>query len=611
MILEREKINKEDRWNVTSLYPSYEEWQKDFSTEVRSGKNPRWPEISEFRGKLADGPETLKKLLINMLNLERKFSHLYTYAHLRHDENIADNTHKEGLTRATALLHDFSEATAWIEPELLNLPESTVNEYLQSENLKDYHFFLEKILRLRAHTLPPEQEELLASSSNALQASRKAFGAINDADFSFGTILDSKGEEYPLTHASYGLYLRSPDRTLRANAYCQLQRQYLNYENTLCELLNGQVQSHLFKAKARKYKSCLEAALYPKNIETEVYHALITAVNESLPALHKYVKLREKVMDCGPLHLYDMYVPLISEVDIKLSYDKAVNDVIDSVGILGTEYQNLLRRGLQDERWVDRYENKNKRSGAYSSGSYDSMPFILMNYKGVLRDAFTLAHEAGHSMHSLLSHKNQPYQYGHYPIFLAEVASTFNEEMLMKLMLERSQSTKEKIYLINEKIEDIRATLFRQTMFAEFELLIHSMAENQEPLTPGRLKEEYRKLNEKYFGPSVIIDDEAVIEWARIPHFYYNFYVYQYATGISAAVALSKKVQNGGEKERDDYLNFLKSGCSRYPIDTLKLAGVDMSSPAPVKAAIKKFEALVDELESLLKEDSSVLAVKD
>jgi oligoendopeptidase F len=371
------------------------------------------------------------------------------------------------------------------------------------------------------------------------------------------------------------------------------------------------VQNHLFKTKARKYNTCLEASLYPKNINSDVYHALITAVNESLPALHKYVSLREKIMACGPLHLYDMYVPLIAEVDIKLTYDEAAEAVVESVAPLGSEYQNLLRQGLIKDRWVDRYENKNKRSGAYSSGSYDSMPYILMNYKGVLRDVFTLAHEAGHSMHSLLSHKNQPYQYGHYPIFLAEVASTFNEELLMQYMLERSSNVKEKIYLINEKIEDIRGTLFRQTMFAEFELLIHSLAESQTPLTPSRLNEEYRKLNEKYFGTSVIIDEEAVVEWARIPHFYYNFYVYQYATGISAALALAKRVQSGGPQEQSDYLNFLKSGCSRYPIETLKLAGVDMSRPEPVKEAIKKFESLVDELGTLIAQEKDTLAVKD
>jgi oligoendopeptidase F len=301
-------------------------------------------------------------------------------------------------------------------------------------------------------------------------------------------------------------------------------------------------------------------------------------------------------MGIGQLHLYDMYVPLISAVDIRMSYKEAEEIVIESVAPLGVEYQNLLRKGFKEQRWVDRYENKNKRSGAYSSGCYDSMPYILMNYKDILKDVFTLAHEAGHSMHSLMSHQHQPYQYGDYPIFLAEVASTFNEDLLMRLLLNRAKSKEERIFLINEKIEDIRGTLFRQTMFAEFELLIHELAEKNIPLTPKLLKEEYYKLNRRYFGEHVIIDDEAAIEWARIPHFYYNFYVFQYATGISAALALSERVNAGGNKEREEYLSFLKAGCSRYPIDILKSAGVDMRSPEPVGKAITKFGALVTQL---------------
>ncbi len=441
---------------------------------------------------------------------------------------------------------------------------------------------------------------LLALSGQALQGYHKAFGAINDADFEFGSIKNEKGEDLPLSHASYGLYMREQDRTLRKNAFDKMHGQYEKYENTLCELLGGVVQSHVFHSRARKYESCLDAALYPKNVDTAVYHSLIQAVNDNIGTLHKYIALREKIMGVGTLHLYDMYVPLTSEFDIKMSFDKASDLIIDSVAPLGSEYQDILAKGLKGDGWVDRYENKNKRSGAYSSGCYDSMPYILMNYKDVLRDVFTLAHEAGHSMHSFLSHKNQPYQYGDYPIFLAEVASTFNEELLMQEMLKRSQSTEEKIFLINMKIEDIRATLFRQTMFAEFELMIHTKAEKSEPLTPQVLKEEFYNLNRKYFGPDVDIDEIAKIEWARIPHFYYNFYVYQYATGISAALALSERVLNGGDAERNDYLNFLKSGCSRYPVETLKLAGVDMNTPEPVKSAIQKFDGLVDELGKLI-----------
>lgn len=319
-----------------------------------------------------------------------------------------------------------------------------------------------------------------------------------------------------------------------------------------------------------------------------------------MDALHRYVDLRKKVLKLKELHLYDMYTPLVSSFEIKMSYKQAEEIVIESVAPLGPEYQNLLRKGFKEQRWVDRYENQNKRSGAYSSGCYDSMPYILMNYKSILRDVYTLAHEAGHSMHSLYTHTHQPYQYGDYPIFLAEVASTFNEELLMQLMLERANSKEERAYLINSKIDDIRGTLFRQTMFAEFELWLHETAENNIPLTPKLIKEQYHSLNRKYYGKSVVIDKEADAEWSRIPHFYYNFYVFQYATGISAALALSERVLKGGNKEREEYLSFLKAGCSKYPIEILKDAGVDMRSPKPVEAAIQKFDSLVKLLDKEL-----------
>lgn len=600
MTKERNQVPLEDKWNVEALYPNYDAWLKDLAVQQRNNQTPRWPEISNLQNQLGKGPEVCKTLFDHLFSLDRALTKLYTYAHLRHDENIADNTHKEGLSRIMSLLHEFSQAVSWIEPEFLSLSDETLDSYLKSDLLKEYRFHLEKIIRQKKHTLSAEQEELLALAAKALQTSSKAFGAINDADFDFGTVKDCKGQDLPLTHASYGLYLRSQDRSLRENSFKELQQKYMDYENTLCELLNGQAQKHLFLARARKYENCLEAALFPKNIDVKVYHALIEAVNQNLGALHKYIALREKIMNVGPLHLFDMYVPLTSNYDLRLSFDEAVDLIIESVAPLGEEYQSKLKEGLKQGRWVDRYENKNKRSGGYSSGCYDSMPYILMNYKGILRDVFTLAHEAGHSMHSLLSRTHQPYQYADYPIFLAEVASTFNEELLMQHLLSKSQDKEQKIYLINEKIEDIRATLFRQTMFAEFELLIHTLAEHNEPITPARLKEEYLKLNKKYFGPSVIVDEEAQIEWARIPHFYYNFYVYQYATGVSAALALADKVRKGGAKERDDYLSFLKSGCSKYPVETLRNAGVDMSTPEPVKSAIDKFSALVDQLEDLM-----------
>ena len=599
MVIERQLVPTEDQWNVNAMYPHLDAWSADYKSLGASLEKPRWPELSKFKGRLHEGDAILKNCFDEIFALSQKLTHLYTYAHLRHDEDIASDEYKQAFNKSCALLHEFSEETAWLEPEILSLPEATVASYLASPSLGNYRFHLEKLLRIKKHMLSSESEELLALSGKALQTAYKAFNAMNDADFKFDPAIDEKGQKRELSHALYGLYIRDQDRHLRSSAFKQMHHKYLSFENSLCELLNGQIQTHLFNARARKYSSCLEAALFPKNIDTQVYHALIKAVHNKMSSLHKYIKLRKKLLKVDELHLYDMYVPLIPNRDIPVTFDKAVDLVIESVAPLGTAYQNILHKGLKDNRWVDRFENKNKRSGAYSSGCYDSMPYILMNYKNILRDVFTLAHEAGHSMHSYLSHTHQLYHQADYPIFLAEVASTFNEELLMHLMLKYSSSKEEKMYLINQKIEDIRTTLFRQTMFAEFELKIHEMAEQHQPLTPKILKEIYIKLNEHYFGPSASIDPEIDIEWARIPHFYYNFYVFQYATGISAALSLSERVLRGGDHEREAYLAFLKGGSSQYPIDLLKMAGVNMLSPEPVETAIVKFGDLVDQLSKL------------
>ncbi|KIC75955.1 Oligoendopeptidase F-like protein [Neochlamydia sp. TUME1] len=605
MLKKRSQVAKKDCWNVESLYHSLADWQKDFISVAEMDKSPHWPQLARFRGKLGKDAKTLEKALEVLFDISRKLSKLYTYAHLRHDEDITNDEYKAALAKITHLHHAFNQESAWFEPELLALPGAELKKLRAAEILKSYRFYLEKIVRLKKYTLSAEKEELVALSGEAMSTGVKAFSAINDADFKFEKVSDSQGKKHELTQSSYGVFIREQDRTLRKNAFEQMHSKYMQHENTMCELLNGNVQAHIFNARAHNFQSCLEASLLPKNIDVEVYHSLISAVNANVDVLHHYIRLREEFLNIGPLHLYDMYVPLASHVDIKMSYEEAEEAVIESVAPLGTEYQNILKRGLIEERWVDRYENINKRSGAYSSGCYDSMPYILMNYKGLVRDVFTLAHEAGHSMHSYLSRKNQPYQYADYPIFLAEVASTFNEDLLMRYLLKKAQSKEEKIFLLNQQIEDIRATLFRQTMFAEFELFIHERAEKNIPLTPKMLKEQFFKLNVDYFGPATI-DRLIEYEWARIPHFYYNFYVYQYATGISAALALSEKVSQGGKKERDAYLSFLKSGSSQYPIELLKKAGVDMRSAAPVESAIHKFQELVKELASLLGKKKSV-----
>ena len=591
----RNEIPEEDRWNVEALYPSLETWEAEFTATI-SKDSPRFPRVSKNKGKLAQGPGIVLDTLNTMLDLDRKLTKLYTYAHTKHDEEISNETYKSAYSKIFSAYHAFAEETSWFEPELVALSDEEQKKLLHSPELANYRFYLEKIIRNKPHTLSPEQEYLSAQASRAMATSGKAFSTLNDADLSFGTAVDSKGEKHPITHATYRTLQQSRDRTLRESAFKTYHNSFAGFQNTFCELLNGKVEAHRFQARSHNYKNCLEAALFPKNIDVSVYHSLIEAVNENLQTLHHYIALRKKILAVDTLHLWDMYVPLTEEIEITMGYKEAEDAVIASVAPLGAAYQNRLREGLKNQRWVDRYENKDKRSGAYSSGCYDSSPYILMNYNGTLRDVFTLAHEAGHSMHSHLSHTHQPYHYSDYPIFLAEVASTFNEDLLTRHLLERSSSEAEKIYLINQKIEDIRATLFRQTMFAEFELKIHTLVEDNIPLTPQLLTDSYKTLNEKYFGKAAHIDSEGMIEWARIPHFYYNFYVYQYATGISAALALSQRVISGGNQEREEYLGFLKGGCSKYPIDLLKIAGVDMGTKLPVSAAIESFGNLVNDL---------------
>ena len=599
-IRERTEISLEDQWNLPVLFPSIQEWEKEFDSIYESPNFPHWPKLQTMRGHLREGAENLKEILDISCSLSRKLEKLYTYAHLRHDEEITNDVHKSAFQRISSLLYDFQQECAWIEPEILEIPAELIESYLNSPLLVDYRFHIEKIVRMRPHTLSAYKEELLAMAGKPMQTPPKVFAALNNADIKLGKIKDHTGKEHELSHGLYQLYLRSPDRTLRENAFKGMHEKFFDFENTLAELLYGEIQSHIFGARARGFPSSLEAALFPKKIPLSVYHSLIDSVREGLPSLHRYVKIRKKILQLPKLHLYDMYVPLVPKVEIQLDYSEAEEAVIQSVAPLGNEYQATLRKGLKEHRWVDRFENKNKRSGAYSSGCYDSFPYILMNFRGILRDTFTLAHEAGHSMHSYLSNQAQPYQYSRYPIFVAEVASTFNEELLMELLLNQRKKKEEKLFLINEKIEDIRTTFFRQTLFAEFELKIHKLVEANIPLTPSLLKEIYAKLNVDYFGPEATIDSEISIEWARIPHFYYNFYVYQYATGISAALSLVEKVLQGDASACKHYLDFLKGGSSLFPIDLLKLAGVDMSTPLPVQATLRKFDSLLTHLEELV-----------
>ena len=598
MAKERKEVKKEDTWNVESLYPSLEAWEKDFEnlTKNKSEKYV-WPQLAAFKGKVHEGAKTLNSLLNEFSNVERVLSKLYTYAHLRHDEDVSNEVHKHAYDRISLLYHDFSNELSWVDPEVLQLPEEDFNALLKDKILEKHRIQLEKLFALKPYTLSTDKEQLLSLASKALGTPSKTFGVLNNAELSFEVAKDESGKQHELTHGTYSLYLQSKDRTLRKNAVLNLHNKYEEFENTISELINGHVQGHVFNAKARGYDSALHAALTPHQIDVKVYKNMISTVRENIAPLHKYVSLRKKLLGVDQLHFYDLYTSLVPKYDKVYSYNEAEKLVLDAVKPLGESYHETLSKGFGTQRWVDRYENARKRSGAYSSGCYDSVPFILMNFQGTLRDVFTLAHEAGHSMHSYCSNKNQPYEYASYPIFVAEVASTFNEELLFKHLMKNAKSHQEKCYLLNQKIDDIRATLFRQTQFAEFEYALYDLAEKGVPLNAATLKETYRKLNQDYYGKDLYLDPEIDVEFLRIPHFYYNFYVYQYATGISAANALVQRLMKDGDKALKDYLKFLSSGSSRYPVDLLEMAGVDMKKKEPIEILINRFSSLVDEFE--------------
>jgi len=591
--MERSEVQPEGLWNVEALYPSAEEWNKDFNS---CSKDKTWEELQAFRGRLEESAATVLKATKLYLDLEQRVGKIYIYASLRRDEDLGDSERTDRFQRAASLEHRLSQETAFLAPELLELSEEKLRQLLQDPSLAPYKFYLEKIVRLKKHTLGSAEEKLLAAAALPLDAASRAFGSFNNADLHFPDTIDAVGKPHPLTHGTYQTYMESHDRTLRKNSFQTMLTSYAAWENTLAELIHGEMQKHLFFAKARNFSSCLDAALFPHAIDPAVYRQLIATTRKNLPTLHAYFALRKKIMKLDELHLYDLRVPLIQHA-WPFDFDAAAHLTLDAVAPLGKPYQETLRQGLLANRWVDRYETPRKRSGAYSSGRYGTFPYILLNYQGRFSDMKTLAHEAGHSMHSYLSWKTQAYHDASYPIFLAEVASTFHEELVQRLLLERAKTREEKIFLLTQKIEDIRNTFVRQVMFAEFELAMHTAVENSIPLTHAYLKSTYLELNRDYFGSPITLDPEIAMEWARIPHFYYNFYVYQYATGIAAAHALVDTVLANGPEA---YLRFLSSGGSKFPLDTLKLAGVDMTTSAPIEATFKQLGLLTSELEKLL-----------
>lgn len=591
----RKKVKPADTWDLSSLFPSDKAWEQDFTKWEK--KISRY---DAFRGTLGDGAAALAKCLKFDSEFDRAGERLGTYAFLKTAEDMADSPCQRMQGRYQHAASEAAQAASFIRPEILAIPNAKLKKFLAAKPLKPYRLQVERLVRYKPHTLSKGEEKLLAMQSEMSQAASKAFGQLTNTDLKFGTIRNEKGEQVELSNATFALFLHSPKRSVRKKAFHQYYEQFAGHENTLAATLGGSIQRDVYYAKARGHNSALEASLFSDNVPTAVYDNLIAAVHEKLPALYRYLEVRRRCMKLRDLHQYDTYVPILSELDTRHTWKQATKTIISALEPLGSDYCGVLEKGLNG-RWCDRYPNQGKRSGAFSCGSFDGDPYILMNYQpDVLDHVFTLAHEAGHSMHSYLSAGHQPFEYYDYTIFVAEVASTFNEQLLSRHMMQRAKSDQQRAYLINREIDAIRGTIIRQTMFAEFEKIAHAAAESGEPLTVEWFKTAYGQLLTKYFGPDFAIDDELQLECFRIPHFYSAFYVYKYATGLSAAIALSERVASGGKQELNDYLSFLKGGCSKYPLDLLRDAGVDMQQPEPVGAALAYFERLVGELDELL-----------
>jgi oligoendopeptidase F len=590
----RSETRLEDTWDLTPLYTSDEAWEADFGV-----LQTEYPKVAEFRGRLAESASTLRDALEFEKTVDQRIERLNQYAALRVTEDATNNDALTREARLDSLLVRIGEAFSFLSPEIQALPDEAFDAYLADATLSEWTLPLKKLRRLKPYTLSAAEERLLALGSAATSGHRETFSQLTNVDLKFGTVRDGKGQERELTQSSFSSFLQDRDPAVRRDAFHKFYAELTDHQYTLASSMANSVRGDVFYARARNYPSAIEKALFADDVPVSVYDSLISSVRHQLPPLYRYFDLRKKVLGLPEIHHYDTYVPMVGNVQTDVSWDQAVDQVLAALAPLGEEYVSVLGHGLRDGRWCDRYENKGKRSGAFSYGTFTSPPYIMMNYKSdVFSDVYTLAHEAGHSMHTWYSQRAQSYQNYHYPIFLAEVASTFNEVLLTEHLLKTTTDPQMKAYIINRQIDDIRGTLYRQTMFAEFEKAIHAAEEAGEALTLDKFKSIYRELLTAYFGPDFAIDAELELEGLRIPHFYGAFYVYKYATGLSAAVALATKVLETGDASQ--YLNFLRSGGSRFPIETLVEAGVDMTSPAPVDAALALFSRRVDELEKLL-----------
>lgn len=594
-VRKREEIAKEDMWAIEDLYENDELWQQDYEQVLSLAEK-----IRRYQGSLSESSQMLMDFMADYENMSKLSEKVYVYANQRLHENTANSIYQELSAKAQSMLVATGEALSFFEPELLSIPEEVYESLMEEEGLKKYRHYFEETRRQREHILSKEMEELLAMAGEVTEGPQDIFSMFNNADIQFPSVKTKEGESLPLSHGTYIALLEHSDRNVRRQAFENLYGVYEKNKNTLAAIYQASVKSDVFQAKARKYNSAREMALDGSNIPLSVYDKLIESVHKHLPAMYRYVDIRKEALGVDELHMYDLYVPMLDDVDMKKDFQEAKELVKKGLSPLGSEYITLLQQGF-DGGWIDVYENQGKRSGAYSWGAYGTHPYVLLNYNGTLNHVFTLAHEMGHALHSFYSDSSQDYVYAGYKIFVAEVASTVNESLLIHYLMEHAKNPKEKAYLINHFLEQFRGTLYRQTMFAEFEKITHELVEQSEALTAESLCDIYYQLNQEYFGENIHIDQEIAMEWARIPHFYNAFYVYQYATGFSAAIAISRAILAGDEEVKQGYFQFLKSGSSMYPIDLLKLCKVDMTTTKPVEDALTVFEELLEEFQETLK----------
>mgnify|MGYP001088268266 FL=1 len=593
----REEADARYKWAIEDLYKDDEDWKRDYEL-LKS----RIPELTKFRGRLGESAEGLLSMQKLSDELNQLLEKVYVYANQRLHENTDNSTYQNLASQAQGLLVELSESLSFVEPELMELPDGIIETFLdENEEFSVYRQYFENIIRQKKHVLPTEQEQLLAAMGEVAESPKDIFSMFNNADIRFPEITGEDGHPVQVTHGRYMSLMQSRNRQVRKDAFEAMYGVYGDWRNTLAAMYRANVKQEAFLAKAHKYTSDLEAALDGSHIPVKVYEQLIEAVHESMPLMYRYMKLRKKLLGVEELHMYDLYVPVIEQDHSEIPFEQAKKTVLEGLAPMGEEYLHLLREGF-DHGWIDVYENQGKRTGAYSWGAYGTHPYVLLNYQGTLHDVFTLAHEMGHALHSWYSDEHQPYIYAGYRIFVAEVASTCNEALLIHYLMEQSKKSgdrKKTMYLMNYFLEQFRTTLFRQTMFAEFEKITHGLQEQGETLTADRLCEIYYDLNKLYFGEEICVDQEIAMEWARIPHFYTPFYVYQYATGFSAAIALSGKILREGETAVEQYKKFLKGGSSMYPLELLRLAGVDMEQKKPVEDALLVFSEYLDEMERL------------